>query len=122
VIGIWPGKATVVIVAVIVAGAFVGVNNTLVTTAVMSIAPVERPVASATYGFIRFIGGGLAPYVAAKLVAHYNAHVPFLIGAGTAVAAALVLATVHRALDDADRGKIADPEDDEADTAAVLAN
>ena len=56
------------IICVIIAGAFIGVNNTLVTTAVMSIAPVERPVASATYGFVRFIGGGLAPFVASKLV------------------------------------------------------
>lgn len=99
-----------VIVAVIVAGAFLGVNNTLVTTAVMSIAPVERPVASATYGFVRFIGGGLAPFVAAKLVVHYNVHVPFLIGAATVVAAAIVLTTVHKALDAADRGVVAQPE------------
>jgi predicted MFS family arabinose efflux permease len=110
VIGIWPGKPTVVIVAVIVAGAFLGVNNTLVTTAVMSIAPVERPVASATYGFVRFIGGGLAPYVAAKLVEHTNVHVPFLIGTATIIAAALVLTTVHGALGAADRGEVAQPE------------
>jgi ACDE family multidrug resistance protein len=110
VIGIWPGRPAVVIVAVIVAGAFLGVNNTLVTTAVMSIAPVERPVASATYGFVRFIGGGLAPFVAAKLVVHYNVHVPFLIGAATVVAAAIVLSTVHKALDAADRGAVAKPE------------
>jgi ACDE family multidrug resistance protein len=110
VIGIWPGKPTVVIVAVIVAGAFLGVNNTLVTTAVMSIAPVERPVASATYGFVRFIGGGLAPYVAAKLVEHTNTHVPFLIGTATIIAAALVLSTVHGALAAADRGEIVQPE------------
>jgi ACDE family multidrug resistance protein len=110
VIGIWPSSPTVVIVAVIVAGAFLGVNNTLVTTAVMSIAPVERPVASATYGFVRFIGGGLAPYVAAKLVVHYNTHVPFLLGAGAVVAAAIVLSTVHGALDAADRGEIIQPE------------
>jgi MFS family permease len=110
VIGIWPDRPTLVIVAVIVAGAFLGVNNTLVTTAVMSIAPVERPVASATYGFVRFIGGGLAPYAAAKLVEHYNAHVPFLIGTGTLLLAAVVLSTVHRALDAADRGEIAQPE------------
>jgi ACDE family multidrug resistance protein len=45
----------------------------------MSIAPVPRPVASATYGFVRFIGGGLAPFVAGKLVEHYNAHVPFVL-------------------------------------------
>jgi MFS transporter, ACDE family, multidrug resistance protein len=115
VIGIWPGKPTVVIVAVIVAGAFLGVNNTLVTTAVMSIAPVERPVASATYGFVRFIGGGMAPFVAAKLVEHTNTHVPFLIGTATIIAAAFVLATVRRALDAADRGEVAQPELNELD-------
>jgi predicted MFS family arabinose efflux permease len=110
VIGIWPDNRGLVIGAVIVAGAFLGVNNTLVTTAVMSIAPVERPVASATYGFVRFIGGGVAPYVAAKLVEHLNVHVPFLLGTGTVLAAAVVLSTVHRALDAADRGEIAQPE------------
>jgi MFS family permease len=115
VIGVWSDNKTAVIVAVIVAGAFIGVNNTLVTTAVMSIAPVERPVASATYGFVRFIGGGLAPYFAGKLVEHYNAHVPFLLGAGTVLAAALVLGTVHRTLTAADRGEIAQPETDELD-------
>jgi MFS transporter, ACDE family, multidrug resistance protein len=112
-IGVWPDKPVVVIVAVIIAGAFIGVNNTLVTTAVMSIAPVERPVASATYGFVRFIGGGLAPFVAGKLVEHYNAHVPFLLGAGTVLVAAGVLGTVHRTLAAADRGEVAQPELDD---------
>ncbi|TAM88302.1 MAG: MFS transporter, partial [Jatrophihabitans sp.] len=83
VIGIWNADRTVVIAAVIVSGAFIGVNNTLVTTAVMSIAPVERPVASATYGFVRFIGGGLAPFVAGKLVEYVDARLPFVIGAIT---------------------------------------
>jgi predicted MFS family arabinose efflux permease len=109
-IGIWPDRPAVVIGAVIVAGVFCGVNNTLVTTAVMSIAPVERPVASATYGFVRFIGGGLAPYVAGKLVERYNANVPFLIAAGTVLLAAVVLATVRGALAAADRGAVAQPE------------
>src|SRR3954453_17785625 len=52
----------VLVVCVVVAGAMIGVNNTLTTQAVMLVAPVERPVASAAYGFIRFIGGGLAPF------------------------------------------------------------
>ena len=112
-IGIWPDHPAVVIVAVIIAGAFIGVNNTLVTNAVMSIAPVERPVASATYGFVRFIGGGLAPFAAGKLVEHYNAHVPFLIGTAAALVGAVVLSTVHRALDAADRGEILQPELDD---------
>jgi ACDE family multidrug resistance protein len=99
----------VVIVCVIIAGAFIGVNNTLVTTAVMSIAPVERPVASATYGFVRFIGGGLAPFVAGILANAINPSVPFFLGTATLVAAAIVLSTVHKALTAADRGEIAQP-------------
>lgn len=115
-IAIWWDHRTVVIAAVIVAGIFIGINNTLVTTAVMSIAPVERPVASATYGFVRFIGGGLAPFVASKLVSSDgNATVPFLLGAGTVLVAAFVLATVHTALAAADRGETVQPEYDELD-------
>ena len=107
VIGVFSTVPTVVIVCVIVAGAFIGVNNTLVTTAVMSIAPVERPVASATYGFVRFIGGGLAPLAAGQIVEHLDpaAHLPFYLGAATVLAAAVVLSTVHRALAAADRGE-----------------
>jgi MFS transporter, ACDE family, multidrug resistance protein len=114
-IGAFPDNRLVVVLAVIVAGAFIGVNNTLVTTAVMSVAPVERPVASATYGFVRFIGGGLAPFAAGKLVEHYNEHVPFVLGAAAVLLAAAVLATVHRALEAADRGEISQPEPTELD-------
>ena len=62
-------------------------------------------MASATYGFVRFIGGGLAPYAAGKLVEHINAHVPFIIGAGAVLAGAALLTTVRAALDDADAGE-----------------
>jgi MFS family permease len=103
VIGIFPDHPGVVIGATIASGVVIGTNNTLVTTAVMSIAPVPRPVASATYGFVRFIGGGLAPYAAGKLVEHFNTHVPFILGAVTVAAAAVVLGTVHQALSEADR-------------------
>jgi MFS transporter, ACDE family, multidrug resistance protein len=109
VIALFYSNPIVVIVCVIIAGAFIGANNTLVTTAVMSIAPVERPVASATYGFVRFIGGGLAPFVAGLLVTAFNPSIPFFLGALTLVAAAIVLSTVHRALTAADRGEIAQP-------------
>src|SRR5262249_46847170 len=81
VIGLRTDSATAVIVATIVSGAFIGVNNTLTTQAVMTVSPVERPIASASYGFVRFLGGGLAPYAAGKLAEHYNVHAPFLVGA-----------------------------------------
>jgi len=105
VIGIWSQHPVVVICAVIASGIVIGLNNTLVTTAVMSIAPVPRPVASATYGFVRFIGGGLAPYVASLLVEHvdHGAHLPFYIGAVTVALGAIALSTVHGALTAADQ-------------------
>ncbi|MNI97137.1 Multidrug efflux protein YfmO [compost metagenome] len=77
--------------SVIVAGAFLGTNNTLITTAVMEAAPVERSTASAAYSFVRFIGGALAPWLAGKLAEWYNPHVPFYVGAAFVVVAVLVV-------------------------------
>jgi ACDE family multidrug resistance protein len=87
---------------IIVAGAFLGVTNTLVTEAVMGAAPVERPVASAAYSFVRFTGGALGPYVALKLAEHVGVQAPFWFGAA-AVAVGVVIAaagspTIGRAL------------------------
>ncbi|GAA2370009.1 MFS transporter [Dactylosporangium salmoneum] len=103
VIGACTNSPKAVIVAVIVCGAFIGINNTLTTQAVMTVAPVPRPVASASYGFVRFIGGGLAPFVAGKLADHYNIHVPFYAGAAAFLIAIAVLATGHRILTEAER-------------------
>jgi MFS family permease len=103
VIAVWTTDRAVLIPAVIASGIFIGVNNTVTTQAVMTIAPVERPVASAAYSFVRFIGGGLAPYAAGRLVIALNIHVPFFIAAGAVAAGIVVLATVHRLLADAER-------------------
>jgi MFS transporter, ACDE family, multidrug resistance protein len=94
---------TTLIVAVIVSGAFIGLNNTLTTQAVMLVAPVERPIASAAYGFVRFIGGGMAPYFAARMAATWNVHVPFYVGAAAVVLGVGVLASGHAPLTRAER-------------------
>ncbi len=103
VIAIWTTDRAVLIPAVIASGIVIGVNNTVTTQAVMTVSPVDRPVASAAYSFVRFIGGGLAPYVAGQLVIALNIHVPFFIGAGAIVLGILILATAHRLLGDAER-------------------
>jgi MFS transporter, ACDE family, multidrug resistance protein len=103
VIAIWTTDRAVLIPAVIASGIFIGVNNTITTQAVMTIAPVERPVASAAYSFVRFIGGGLAPYAAGRLVLALNIHVPFFIAAGAVVGGIVILTTVHHMLADAER-------------------
>jgi MFS transporter, ACDE family, multidrug resistance protein len=90
---------------VIVSGAFIGINNTLTTQAVMLVSPVERPIASSAYGFVRFIGGGLAPFVAGKLAEATSLSVPFYLGGLTFLLAIAVLATGHRLLGAAEAGQ-----------------
>lgn len=107
VIAAFTGTRTVLVVAVIVAGVFIGVNNTVTTQAVMTVAPVERPIASAAYGFVRFIGGGLAPFAAGKLAEATNVHVPFAIGAGAILLGIAVLSIGHKDLARAERQQAA---------------
>lgn len=80
IMGIWTYVNWVPIVMVIISGALMGNNNTLITTAVMNAAPVERSTASAAYSFLRFLGAAVAPYLAGKLAAWFNPHVPFIVG------------------------------------------
>ncbi len=102
-IAVWTLNKPVLIVLVIASGIVCGVNNTVTTQAVMTVSPVERPVASAAYSFVRFIGGGLAPYVAGRLVVDVNIHFPFYLGAGVIVLGIVILSTGHKLLDRAER-------------------
>jgi MFS family permease len=114
VIGVFIHSRTVLIVAVILSGIFIGTNNTITTQAVMTVAPVDRPIASASYGFIRFIGGGIAPWAAGKIAASHGDHLPFYLGAGAIAAAIGVLASGHRLLDHAEAAQaIPEPLDSE---------
>lgn len=91
IMGIWTQIHWVVIVAVILAGALLGNNNTLITTAVMNATNVERSTASAAYSFLRFLGGAVAPFLAGKLAEWYNPHVPFIVGAVFVLASVLFI-------------------------------
>jgi len=102
--GVFTTSRPVLIVDVIASGLFFGVNNTLVTQAVMSVSDIERPVASAGYSFVRFIGGAIAPYLSGRLAEAFSPHVPFLVGAAMVLAGLLIfflgratLAAVDRA-------------------------
>ncbi|MFQ6399055.1 MFS transporter [Nocardia sp. KC 131] len=87
----------VLIGGTVIAGLFLGVNNTLITEAVMISAPVERATASAAYSFVRFAGGAAAPYLAGKLGEHSVA-LPFWVGAACTAAGILVLFAGRTAL------------------------
>ncbi|MCU1440654.1 MAG: transporter [Rhodoglobus sp.] len=106
VIAMFTSSQITLIIAVIASGAVIGTNNTLVTQAVMMSSPVDRPVASAAYGFVRFIGGGIAPFVAGILVAAVNIHLPFYIGAAALVVAGILLASGAKLVTAAERSAI----------------
>jgi ACDE family multidrug resistance protein len=76
---------------VVVAGLFIGINNTLITETVMKAAPVERGVASAAYSFVRFGGAALAPWLAGVLGERISVHLPFWVGAAAVLLGAGVL-------------------------------
>ncbi len=101
--GLFTTSRLALILAVICAGGFLGVNNTLVTETVMRVSPVERPVASAGYSFIRFSGGAIAPYLAGKLAEWYTPHVPFYVGAGAVLIGMCVLSSGHALFASLDR-------------------
>ncbi len=88
---VFTDSRAVLVLGVVLAGAFLGVNNTLITEAVMGAAPVERPVASAAYSFVRFSGGAIAPYVAGRLGEQVSIHAPFWMGAGAVLIGIAVL-------------------------------
>lgn len=84
------------VVGTVLAGAFLGVNNTVITEAVMGAAPVERSTASAAYSFVRFSGGAVAPYAAGRLGEEVSLHAPFWMGAAAVVVGVLVLLVGRR--------------------------
>jgi MFS transporter, ACDE family, multidrug resistance protein len=121
VIAIWTTDRAVLIPAVIISGIFIGVNNTITTQAVMTVSPVEKPVASAAYSFVRFIGGGLAPYAAGRMVIAVNIHFPFFIATGAIVLGMVILSTAHHLLAESERTQAEQVRGTEAanDTAAA---
>jgi ACDE family multidrug resistance protein len=91
VMAIGTDSKAVLATCVVVAGLFIGVNNTLITETVMKAAPVERGVASAAYSFLRFGGGAVAPWLAGVLGETFNAHLPFWVGAAAVLLGAGVM-------------------------------
>jgi ACDE family multidrug resistance protein len=68
----------------------------------MAAAPVERPVASAAYSFVRFTGGAIGPYAAMQLFERQGVQAPFWFGAGAIAIGVVIIvagsATVRRAI------------------------
>lgn len=97
-LGIWTEHMAFAIVLIIIAGGILGMINTILTTAVMESAPVERSVASSAYSSIRFIGGAIAPWIAGVLADHFNPNMPYFAGCVAVLAGMAVIISGRRHL------------------------
>jgi predicted MFS family arabinose efflux permease len=84
-------SVTVIVVLTIVSGALLGINNTLFTEMAMAVSDSPRPVASAGYNFVRWMGGALAPFLAAQIAEHSSASITFLVAAAMVLVSAGVI-------------------------------
>ncbi|WP_040161837.1 MFS transporter [Mobilicoccus massiliensis] len=85
----------VLIGCVVLAGGFLGVNNTLVTEAVMHVSPHPRGVASSAYSFVRFSGGAVAPWLAGRLGEEAGMSTPYWVAAAIVACAAVLMITAR---------------------------
>lgn len=92
--GINADQPTLVAAALIVAGFFQGIINTLMTTIAMEIPGIKRNIASSTYSFVRFFGGSLAPFVAGMIGAKFGGNYTFYF-ASAMVLIGIILVKVH---------------------------
>ncbi|MCS7483668.1 MFS transporter [Umezawaea endophytica] len=82
----------VLVVAVILSGVVSGLLNTLFTGTAMSVSPAPRPVASAGYNFLRWLGGAAAATLVGHVAEWFGSdHAPFIAAAALCAVAAGLL-------------------------------
>ncbi|WP_336645309.1 MFS transporter [Microbacterium sp. USHLN186] len=113
--GLVVGNAAALVVCIVVGGLLLGVMNTVLTEAVMEATDLPRSVASSAYSAVRFLGGAMAPPVAAALAHAFSDTVPYLFAAAAVLIAALTVLLGRRAL-----AHIDDPARGAADDAAAI--
>jgi MFS transporter, ACDE family, multidrug resistance protein len=80
------------VACIVVGGLVLGVVNTALTEAVMEATDLPRSVASSAYSAVRFLGGAVAPPLAAFLWHAAGAGVPYIVaGVSVLLAAACIL-------------------------------
>ncbi|MFG2072989.1 MFS transporter [Nonomuraea maritima] len=82
-----------IIVFTVLSGIPIGLNNTVFTESAMEVSDAPRPVASAGYNFVRWMGGALAPFIATELGEEISPGLPYWVGAACCVIGMGVLVT-----------------------------
>ncbi|MCT1394166.1 MFS transporter [Microbacterium sp. p3-SID338] len=89
--GLVVAEPAALVVCIIVGGLLLGIMNTVLTEAVMEATDLPRSVASSAYSAVRFLGGAMAPPIAALLWHLFTATVPYLFAAAAVLLAALTI-------------------------------
>nr|WP_201469573.1 MFS transporter [Microbacterium hydrocarbonoxydans] len=89
--GILVESAAALVTCIVIGGLLLGIMNTVLTEAVMEATDLPRSVASSAYSSVRFLGGAVAPPLAAALWHAFSATVPYLVAAGAVLIAAVVI-------------------------------
>lgn len=83
-------SAAGLVVCVVVGGLVLGILNTVLTECVMEATDLPRSIASSSYSAVRFLGGAIAPPVAAELAKMFNASIPYVFAAASVGLALIV--------------------------------
>lgn len=89
--GLLVESAAALVTCIVIGGLLLGIMNTVLTEAVMEATDLPRSVASSAYSSVRFLGGAVAPPLAAALWHAFSATVPYLVAAAAVLVAALVI-------------------------------
>jgi len=89
--GVLVASATALVVCIVVGGLLLGIMNTVLTEAVMEATDLPRSVASSAYSAVRFIGGAIAPPIAAALWHAFNGSIPYYFAAASVLIATIAV-------------------------------
>ncbi|WP_062461008.1 MFS transporter [Demequina soli] len=106
------------VTCVVIGGLLLGVLNTVFTEAVMEATDFPRTVASSAYSSVRFLGGAIAPPLAAWLAAQAGDWLPYAVAAVAVLAGAVVVTASRGVLARVD-AHLAEPAEVEAMAIAV---
>ena len=96
--GLLVESAAALVTCIVIGGLLLGIMNTVLTEAVMEATDLPRSVASSAYSSVRFLGGAVAPPLAAALWHAFSATVPYLVAAVAVLLAALTIFLGRRTL------------------------
>ncbi|WP_136056655.1 MFS transporter [Microbacterium sp. K24] len=114
--GLVVGSAAALVACIVIGGLLLGVMNTVLTEAVMEATDLPRSVASSAYSAVRFLGGAMAPPIAALLWHAFNATIPYVFAAVSVLLAALTIFLGRRVVAHIDD----EPADAEAEDAQAI--